>query len=42
MRVLESTGYRVTWRVLCTFDSTPTGRTDIGDGGVVLNFKIHE
>ena len=42
MRVLESTGYKVTWRVLCTFDSTPDRRTDIGDGACGLNFRVLE
>jgi hypothetical protein len=42
MRVLESTGLRVTWSLLCTFDPTPDRRTDIGDGACGLNFMILE
>ena len=42
MRVLASTGYKVTWSVLCTFDSTPDRRTDISDGACGLNFRVLE
>jgi hypothetical protein len=42
MRVLESTGRRVTWSLLCTFDPTPDRRTDISDGACGLNFRILE
>ena len=42
MRVLESTGLRVMWNLLCTFDSTPDRRTGIGDGACGLNFILLE
>ena len=42
MRVLEATSRKVTWSVLCTFDSTPDKRTDISDGACGLNFRILE
>ena len=42
MRVLESTGQQVTWRLLCSFDATPGKRTDISDGSCGLNFRVLE
>lgn len=38
MRVLESTGRRFRWHLLCTFDETPGKRTDFNDGLCGLNF----
>ena len=40
MRVLESTGQRITWRVLCTFDPSPDRREDILDRTCGLNFDV--
>ena len=42
MRVLEATGQKVTWSLLCTFHATPDRRPDISDGACGLNFRALE
>ena len=38
MRLLEATGRKVTWSLLCSYDATPGKRTELNDGACGLNF----